>query len=1132
MKTTLFSAFLLATAIHASLALPPGSAAPPAPGPAPSESDAIQTLRLRLAATKGISGAPAPSSTAGAVSSDPATLRLGAALAASRLASPPPPAAAPAAAAPAAAAPNAQRFALQRLATVASPDLEVHLRHENGTVRQIRGSVLARPARGVAKASTAEQHAATARFFLQEQAALLGLTNPDRELVLERSESDGLGGRHLRFSQRHNQLAVWPATLSVHLDPQGQLTLVEGAYVPTPKDLPEQPAITADDAVLRGRASLPGGIRGENGPPALIVYAPLDKAPRLAWRFELNIGFTQAWILIVDALDGRVLQRSNRILDANVAGRGTDLQGVARNLNVWQANGTHFLIDASKPMFKAGSDPVQKPEGAITIADAQLKKANELQGSDVVLITSPNPAQWALPDGVSAAYNFSQTYDYFLAEHGRNSLDGNGGNITAIVRVGEYDNASWNGNLRIMLFGNVQPYAGALDVVGHELTHGLTENSAGLVYENQPGALNESFSDIFGEMVEARVEGQNDWKMGTRLNQIFRDFKNPGSLIIGGANRPYPSKMSEFLQLPNTNEADHGGVHLNSSIINHCFWLLAEGLNGAIGRRDAERIFFRTLTQHLQAQSQFIDARLGAVAAAEALFGANSTQARKTGEAFDAVEIFAAPETPAPPPVPVVSGPDSTLFIAADPIFGDLTLYRQETAQGDSPSGSDFTESIRLSRPAITGDGSVALYVSADNDLCAAETANPASRQCLNLPGLVHSVAVSPDGHSGAFVLRDANTGQPDNRISIVNLDTGASQAFELLAPAIDGVPIDGILYADSMTFSTDSQVLYFDALSRLRFGSGPTVDRWSIYALHLQTGKISIVVPPIEGVDTGNPSMGRAGNRYLVFDAQAERTQNTSIVTLDLFTGNAASIAIVEGGLGYPAFTGDETGVIHAQRDPTAFASGFSLVRQGIAQDRLSAAGQPTVWIFDAGLGAVYRRGAFSGSNATPTTTITAPTQGATFPTGSAVTLTVAATDPDGSIARVEFFDGDDKLGDDSAAPYSITWTPAGAGSHRLIARAIDNLGAAGDAAPVSITIGNGVPPTPATLSILALPNGSMRLQIQGPAGSYVISQSTDLRQWTDIYPVNVGNNGAGAVDDAGGPANNRTLFYRARRE
>lgn len=1103
-----------------------GSAADPNPN------DAVDRLMLQLANRRGLAGIPQVATPA-VVTQDPRAAEITAWLmpwAEAHVAAVTP------AAKPAAANPGDARAqaAVRRLAAVAGPAMEVHFRPENRTVRQIRGGILARPNALALQGNLAPsaRQELTGRGFLRAHADLLGLTNPDAELELRSNASDELGGRHLRFVQRHQALPVWPTGVSLHLNAAGEVISLDGAYVPTPALADLTPRIPAADAVLRAKASVPGGMRGEAGDPELLVYAPLDREPRLAWRVALNVGFTQAWLLVVDALDGRVLSRQNRVLDAGVSGSGTDLEGQNRPLKVWQSGANYFLIDTSKQMFNPASDPIQKPVGAITIADAQLKKINDLKGSDIALITTANPNQWAIPDAVSAAFNFSQTYDYFLAQHSRNSLDGQGGNITAVVRITEYDNASWNGNLRIMLFGNTRQYAAALDVVGHELTHGLTETSAGLVYENQSGALNESFSDIFGEMVEAYVQGQNDWKMGSKLDKIFRDFQNPGALTIGGLNRPYPSKMSEFIQLQNTDDQDHGGVHLNSSIINHTFWLLAEGLPGAVGRRDAERIFFRCLTQHLQPQSQFIDARLGCLAAAEALFGKDSTQAKKVGEAFDATEILSAPETPAPTPVPVVQGDDSTLFVSADPFFGEVTLYRREAAQGDGDDGSDFAAPVLVSRPAVSGDGSVALFVASDNDLCIAETTDGRTTQCLGRPGLVHSVAVSPNGQLGAFVLRDQVTGNPEARITLINLATSATQTFNLVAPAIDGVPVDALLYADAMTFSTDSAVLYYDAVSRLHFGAGPTVERWSVYALHLATAKTAIVVPPIEGLDTGNPSMGRAGNRYLVIDALRESDGHSAIITLDLFTGGAANIGLAEGGLGFPTFTGDEAAVVYGQRDFNAFGSGRSLVRQALTGDRLGTQGDPTLWLFDAKLGVIYRRGAFTGTNAPPTLTVTAPASGANVAVGTAVTMTVNAADADGTVARVEFYDGDDRLGEDATAPYALTWTPAGAGSHRLIARAYDNLGAASDSAAVLVTVGGGTPGEGPRLAVQRQANGAMRVTVRGAAGLYTIQQSNDLRTWADIYPLTVDGSGVGFVDDAGGPANNRTLFYRARRE
>lgn len=269
----------------------------------------------------------------------------------------------------------------------------------NGTLRQARGTRLAPAASGPAKASPSERQLATARAFLQAHAGLLQLDNPAEELALDRSEPDGLGGRHLRFSQRLGPLPVWPATLSVHLDPRGRPD-------PRRRRLHFHPARSPRTTRHHLRRRHPARPRQHPRRHArrsrrseLIVFAPLDREPRLAWRFTLNVGFTQAWAFVVDALDGRLLQRADRILDANVAGRGTDLQGVPRNLNVWQANNTHFLINTHKQMFKPGSDPVQKPEGAITIADARNKEPNELQGSDVFLITSANPTSGTSPTG-------------------------------------------------------------------------------------------------------------------------------------------------------------------------------------------------------------------------------------------------------------------------------------------------------------------------------------------------------------------------------------------------------------------------------------------------------------------------------------------------------------------------------------------------------------------------------------------------------------------------------------------------------------------------------------------------------------------------------------------------------------
>jgi Zn-dependent metalloprotease len=1021
---------------------------------------------------------------------------------------------------------GAQQEAMERLRVRVGAGVEVHLRPGQQTVMQIRGGILEPAVSGAGIGLSAVGYPSrageTARRFLREYRSLFRLEDPDAELALESEEQDELGRWHVRFGQRFEGLPVWPAGLAVHLDRAGNVDLVDGAYVPTP-GVATSPVVEADAAVGRAKGSVPGGEASQAKDPMLVVYAPLHGVARLAWKTEVTLGFTKVWDVLVDALDGQVLNRLTRVCDANVLTSAVDLEGVSRPLNVWSAAGKFYLADTTKPSFNAAFDPIANPRGVITIFDA--REATEQELRTVFMIESANVGQW-LPDGVSAAYNFGETYDYFLERHGRNSLDGQGGNVQAAVRVAQMDNAFWNGNQGMMFFGNVQPYPAALDVVGHELAHGVTQHTADLIYELQPGALNESFSDIFGEMVEARTVGQPDWKMGTKLDRVFRDMRDPGSIQVSGLNRPYPSKMSEYVDLPNRDDADHGGVHINSSIFNHGFYLLAEGLPGAIGMVDAEKIFYRCLSQHLQKQSQFVDARLGCIAAAEALFGVGSNQAIKTAAAFDAVEIFATPPTPPPPQLPPVTGPDSTLLIAYDPFFDEIALGRRETALGDPSGGVLLVDSVKIARPSVAGDGSFAVFVDASNDLGFVETANPDALEFLGLPGRVHSVAMSPDGVQFAFVLRDPTTGEPDNRITVLNLVDETERTFDLLVPVLDGNPADLVLYADSMVFTSDGRQLLYDAVSEIRFGDGTPVQRWSIYRIDLTTETTTVLVPPLEGYNTGNPNLGRAGNRYLTFDATELDSRVTAIVNLDLFTGDLGIVGTVGDGLGYPCFSGDESAVIYVIEDPTAFWNGYSLARQTLSADRLEPVGQPVTWLPDALLGVTYRRGTFTDSNAPPSVSFTAPANGASFDPGSTITLSATATDADG-ISRVEFYDGANKIGEDATSPYAFIWSNVSAGNYRLLARATDTHGGSSDSATVQITVGQA---QAIQVAAARLASQSLRITVTAAPGSYAVEESTNLTQWSNAFTLTVGAAGTGTVDDNRPPPVVGGRFYRVR--
>jgi hypothetical protein len=701
-------------------------------------------------------------------------------------------------------------------------------------------------------------------------------------------------------------------------------------------------------------------------------------------------------------------------------------------------------------------------------------------------VSSITATVWPVPAAVSVAFGLSEVYDYYLERHGRNSFDGLGGNILGYVRVGNYDNAAWLGNLRFMVFGNTRPWSGSIDIVGHELTHGVTQYSAGLIGGDQTGALREAVSDIFGEMVEARTRGHNDWLMGSDFIRPIRNLKDPAALFY--FDHHYPAKMSDYIQQPNDENSDWGGIHVNSTIIGHAFYLLAEGLTGAIGPRSAESIFYRCLTRHLFAQSEFVDCRLGCIASAEELFGKDSTEARLTAQAFDSVEVFAAPTTPDPSPVPAVSGPDSLLFLYYDISSNSFNLGRREAALADAADGTLLTAGVQLTRPAVTGDGSTALFVSPDFDLCAVTTARSGSRQCLGLPGLVYSVAISPDARLAAFVLRNQQTGEPEDRITLLDLPAKKSSIYNLLTPAADGAAVDTVLHADAMTFSTDGTTLFYDALSRLKFGNGPAVQRWSIYSLHLDSGQTTMLVPPRDGVDTGNPAVGRAGNRYVTYDALQAATGISSIMVLDLFTGQTAQVATSPGGYANPNFLGDESGVVYSADDPNAIVTGRSLLKQELTSDRLHSQGEPSLWYRDASVGVVYRRGVFQATNALPTVTLQVSAD--QVPAQSSLTLTATAADVDGTIARVEFYDGSTKLGEVTTVPFTFVWQNVPAGNHLIIARAIDNLGGTKDSAPRFVTASGGGANQPPTV---ALRTSTDTISTQDPVTLTATAQDPD---------------------------------------
>ena len=310
------------------------------------------------------------------------------------------------------------------------------------------------------------------------------------------------------------------------------------------------------------------------------------------------------------------------------------------------------------------------------------QNAGNLPGQQLRVEGGPatgDPAADEAYDGAGA------TYDLYKDIFNRNSIDDNGARLDSTVhyRVG-YDNAFWNGQQMVYGDGDedlpeadrlFNRFTIAIDVIGHELTHAVTQFTANLVYQGQPGALNESMSDVFGTLVKQRTLGHTaadaDWIIGeglftSRVNGAgIRNMKQPGTAyndpVLG--KDPQPAHMRDYVQT----QSDNGGVHINSGIPNRAFYVTAFNIGGFAWEK-AGQIWYVTLKSKLSASADFATAAAKTYEAARDLYGQGSLeqQAVKAGWAEVGIDV----EQTTPPDNGTRPGCAATLMGVARSLFG------------------------------------------------------------------------------------------------------------------------------------------------------------------------------------------------------------------------------------------------------------------------------------------------------------------------------------------------------------------------------------------------------------------------------------------------------------------------------
>jgi len=472
------------------------------------------------------------------------------------------------------------------------------------------------------------------------------------DLVATKAVGERSGASHVRMDRTYRGLPVLGGDLVAHLGADGAVDSVSQT-LRAPVSVSTTPGISAAKARTATRATLPAGVSLDKAAPTLAVDAT-DGTPRLVWDVRSSgvraSGTPSRLHTWVDATTGAVVGEADEIREAD--GSGASLYSGTVTIQTTQSGSTFQLKDTTRGSSQV-TDMANKTDSAFcTVAGIGCSTGTLFTDADNVWGNGTNANRQSA--AVDAAYGQARTWDYFKNAHGRNGIWNTGKGSPSRVHYGSnYVNAFWDGKQMTYGDGDGTSFGPlvSLDVAGHEMSHGVTENSANLTYSKESGGLNESTSDIFGSMVEFSANNTSDpgdYLIGEEFDLAkglgFRRMDNPSS--DGKSVNCWSSSVANL------------DVHYSSGVGNHFFYLLAEGsgartiggvahssttCNGStvtgIGRDAAAKIWYRALTVYMTSSTNYSGARAATVKAAGDLYGASSTQAATVATAWDAVSV-------------------------------------------------------------------------------------------------------------------------------------------------------------------------------------------------------------------------------------------------------------------------------------------------------------------------------------------------------------------------------------------------------------------------------------------------------------------------------------------------------------
>ena len=507
----------------------------------------------------------------------------------------------------------------------------------------------------LAAAPTALSNAARTSLIQKAQADVaetaqnIGLGAKEK-LVAKDVVKDADGTLHTRYERTYAGLPVLGGDLVVHTAKSGKTEGVTRATKTALKVASLKPQITAAKAEKQAvsAAKTLGSAKTTADGARKVIWAGSAK-PVLA--FETIVGGLQddgtpnQLHVITDAATGKKLFEYQGI--ENATGTGKTLYSGSVNLETTLSGSTYSLTDGTRGGHKTYNLKHTSSSGTGTL----FTDADNVWGTGTA--SSSTADQTAAAD---AAYGAQETWDFYKSTFGRSGIKNNGVGAYSRVHYGSsYVNAFWDDSCFCMTYGdgesNTHPLT-SLDVAGHEMSHGVTANTAGLEYSGESGGLNEATSDIFGTGVEFYAGNSSD--VGDYLIGEKIDINGDGSPLR------YMDKPSKDGGSADSWSSSVGNldVHYSSGVANHFFYLLSEGsgakvINGVsynsptsngstvtgIGRDKALQIWYKALTSYFTSTTNYKAARTGTLSAASALYGSTSTEYKAVAAAWSAVNV-------------------------------------------------------------------------------------------------------------------------------------------------------------------------------------------------------------------------------------------------------------------------------------------------------------------------------------------------------------------------------------------------------------------------------------------------------------------------------------------------------------